>query len=121
MAAHNELGRWGEDLAARYLEQKGYKILFRDWRNRHRDLDLVALKADEDLLLIVEVKTRRNEHFADASLAVTPQKIQSIARAANAFVRAYQVHSRVQFDIITIVGTTPEAAEVRHVEDIPLY
>ena len=93
MAAHNELGRWGEELAARHLERQGFKILFRDWRCGHRDLDLIAQKEDEDLLVIVEVKTRRNARFGDASLA---------------------------FDIITIVGTHAETAQVRHVEDVPL-
>lgn len=67
MAAHNELGRWGEELAARHLERQGFKILFRDWHCGHRDLDLIAQKEDEDLLVIVEVKTRRNERFGDAS------------------------------------------------------
>ena len=90
MAAHNELGRWGEELAARHLERQGFKILFRDWHCGHRDLDLIAQKEDEDLLVIVEVKTRRNERFGDASLAVTPQKIRSIIIATNAFVKTYQ-------------------------------
>ena len=96
MAAHNELGRWGEELAARHLERQGFKILFRDWHCGHRDLDLIAQKEDEDLLVIVEVKTRRNERFGDASLAVTPQKIRSIIIATNAFVKTYQVHSRIR-------------------------
>ena len=106
MAAHNELGRWGEELAARHLERQGFKILFRDWHCGHRDLDLIAQKEDEDLLVIVEVKT--------------PQKIRSIIIATNAFVKTYQVHSRIRFDIITIVGTHAETAQVRHVEDVPL-
>ena len=83
-------------------------------------VDIVAQKEDEDLLVIVEVKTRRNERFGDASLAVTPQKIRSIIIATNAFVKTYQVHSRIRFDIITIVGTHAETAQVRHVEDVPL-
>lgn len=90
MAAHNELGRWGEELAARHLERQGFKILFRDWHCGHRDLDLIAQKEDEDLLVIVEVKTWRNERFGDASLAVTPQKIRSIIIATNAFVKTYR-------------------------------
>lgn len=120
MAAHNDLGHWGEQLAAQYLEGKGCKILFRNWQYRHRDLDIVALKEEEDLLIIVEVKTRSNERFVDAELAVTPQKIKSIAIATNAFVKAYQVHSHIRFDIITIVGTDSAHAEIRHMADVPL-
>ena len=42
MAAHNELGKWGEDTAARYLSDKGYVIIARDWRIGHRDIDIIA-------------------------------------------------------------------------------
>lgn len=59
MAQHNELGKWGEDLAARMLEDKGYRIIARDWRDGHKDLDIVAI--DDGWLVVVEVKTRRND------------------------------------------------------------
>lgn len=115
MAAHNDLGRWGEDLAAHYLQDKGYHILYRDWRYRHRDLDIIAMK--DDVLVIVEVKTRSNEIFLDAERAVTPQKIRSITIAANTFVKIYQVHAEIRFDIITIVGTPGSAVDIRHTEN----
>ena len=68
MAAHNELGKWGEELAATYLEEKGYVILERDWKSGHHDLDIVA--KDGDTLVIVEVKTRRNRLFGDPEEAI---------------------------------------------------
>ena len=43
MASHNELGKWGEDVAATYLERQGYTIMERDWKSGHRDLDIIAL------------------------------------------------------------------------------
>ena len=58
MAEHNDRGRWGEQKAAEYLERKGFRILWRDWRDGHRDLDIVAIDADQ--LVVVEVKTRKN-------------------------------------------------------------
>ena len=42
MAAHNELGKWGEEMAAEYLQQKGYRIIERDWRSGNRDIDIIA-------------------------------------------------------------------------------
>lgn len=57
MAEHNELGKWGEDEAARFLQRKGFTILERDWRVGKRDLDIIALKEDGKLLVFVEVKT----------------------------------------------------------------
>ena len=56
MATHNDLGHWGEDLAAEYLQDKGYIILERDWKSGHRDLDIIAL--DGDTVVFVEVSRK---------------------------------------------------------------
>ena len=63
MAAHNELGKWGEDLAAAYLEQKGYTIMERDWKSGRRDIDIIA--RDGNIVVFVEVKTRRSSVFGE--------------------------------------------------------
>ncbi len=39
MARHNEFGKWGEDLAARFLEERGFEILARNWRHEHKEVD----------------------------------------------------------------------------------
>lgn len=54
MASHNELGKEGENAAVEYLLEKGYEIRHRDWHSGHRDLDIVAQKDGE--LVIVEVR-----------------------------------------------------------------
>ena len=59
MAAHNDLGKWGEELALRYLESQGYGILHHDWKLGKRDLDIVCVTPERDTLVFVEVKTRR--------------------------------------------------------------
>lgn len=72
MADHNELGREGEDEALLYLTQKGYTLLARNWRIGHLEIDIVAEWFGE--IVFVEVKTRRDEHFAPAAEAVTLHK-----------------------------------------------
>ena len=62
MAKHNDLGKAGENAAVAYLEQKGYLIRDRNWRKGHFELDIVAAKDNE--LIVVEVKTRSNTLFA---------------------------------------------------------
>ena len=114
MAQHNELGKWGEDIAQDFLRQNGYRILYRDWKYGHRDLDLVAI--DNDVLVIVEVKTRRNERFQDAEEAVSPQQIRSISIAANTLVKEMCFDGDIRFDIITIVGAPETSYEIRHIE-----
>ena len=70
MAAHNELGKWGEEMAAEYLQQKGYRIIERDWRSGARDIDIIAQAPDPSTLVFVEVKTRKSEALMRAADAV---------------------------------------------------
>ncbi len=123
MAAHNELGKWGEDLAIQLLESKGYGILHHDWKCGRRDLDIIAVTPEMDSLVIVEVKTRRNNLFTEPEEAVTVPKMRSIATAANAYVKSFHINIPVRFDIIAVTGTNEDNAEVNHIEDafIPYF
>ena len=76
MAKHNELGKAGENAAVTYLEQQGYIIRDRNWRKGHFELDIVATKEQE--LIVVEVKTRSNTQFAEPEDAVDIPKIKRI-------------------------------------------
>ncbi|EFB93409.1 MAG: YraN family protein [Prevotella bivia] len=115
MAYHNELGKWGENVAADYLQRQGYTILYRDWKCGHRDIDIVAVMGET--LIIVEVKTRRNEVFTDADTAVDAQKIKSLSIAANAFIKRYGGAYDVRFDIITVLGTPESEPKINHIID----
>ena len=118
MAAHNELGKWGEDIAASFLEKKGYKILLRDWKSGHHDLDIIA--QDEDTIVIIEVKTRRNRLFGDPEEAVDYRKRLSLQTAINHFVKSHHINAPIRFDIISIVGTIGSTTEIDHIKDIAL-
>lgn len=115
MAEHNDTGRWGEQKAAEYLERKGYRILWRDWRDGHRDLDIVAIDADQ--LVIVEVKTRRNADYMQPELAVDARKMRSLAVAAAKFVRTYGIEFPLRFDIVAVTGKPGGQCEISHIED----
>lgn len=114
MASHNELGTKGEDIAARFLEVAGYTILERNWRSGHREIDIVARK--EDLLIIIEVKTRSGTSFGDPEDAVTDKKIRRIVSAADAYLRHSNLELPVRFDIITIIDNNGHI-DIRHIEE----
>lgn len=116
MAAHNDLGKWGEEVAAEFLASKGYAILERDWKDGHRDIDIIARTADETIVF-VEVKTRTFDAIAKPEDAITKQKIKSIGKAANAYVKAYQLWNELRFDVITIIGNRKENAQINHIAD----
>ena len=118
MAAHNELGKWGEDLAATFLEEKGYQIIERDWKSGHHDLDIVAKEGDT--LIIIEVKTRRNRLFGNPEEAIDYKKRKSLQSAINHYVKTHRFGSSVRFDIISIVGTIGSKPEIDHIIDVAL-
>ncbi len=118
MAAHNELGRWGEDLAAAFLEEKGYAIIERDWKSGHHDLDIVA--KDGSTLVIVEVKTRRNRLYGNPEEAIDYKKRRSLLSAINHYTKSHRIYSNVRFDIISIVGNIGEKSEIDHIIDVAL-
>ena len=117
MAAHNELGKWGEEMAAEYLQQKGYRIIERDWRSGARDIDIIAQAPDLSTLVFVEVKTRKNEVVMRAADAVNPTKARNIALSANNYVKMCHVDELLRFDIITIVGTNAQNMKLEHIID----
>ncbi len=114
MATHNSLGKAGEDAAADYLRQHGYAICHRNWRKNHLELDIVALKGDE--LIVVEVKTRRNTDYIEPQDAVNWQKMRRIVVAADAYIKHFCIDAPVRFDIITAVGQ-PGAFRIEHIKD----
>ena len=115
MAQHNDFGKWGEEMAAQYLRDKGYAIRHRDWKSGRRDLDIVAVTPDGKTLAFVEVKTRRNNSFVEPETAVDWRKIRSLTLAASAYVSRYALDMELRFDIVTVVGEGPNA-HIDHIE-----
>jgi putative endonuclease len=102
MAAHNELGKEGEDEAVRYLEAKGYRICYRNWRSGRKELDIVAEHQGE--LIVVEVRTRRNQTYGTPEESISEAKIRRIVSSADAYVRKFCIDLPVRFDIISLTG-----------------
>jgi putative endonuclease len=115
MAAKDVLGRRGEDLAARYLEQQGLVILSRNWRCRHGELDVVA--TDSRRLVVCEVKTRSGTRYGVPADAVDGRKAARIRRVARAWLAAHQVRwCEVRFDVLAVVARPGEPVTVQHYE-----
>ena len=114
MAEHNELGKMGEDLAVQYLTDKGYEILERNWRNIHKEIDIIAKEGDD--LVIVEVKARQTDEYGEPDIAVTKRKQRMLIAAANAYILKNNLDVSTRFDIISIVFKNGEPV-IEHIED----
>jgi len=84
-ASRKALGRLGEELTARALAARGYRIRERNWRCPAGELDIVA--EDGDVLAFVEVKTRRGRKFGTPEEAVTPAKQAKLIELAATYVQ----------------------------------
>ncbi|MBX3442418.1 MAG: YraN family protein [Planctomyces sp.] len=107
------LGDEGERLAARFLKRQGYRILMRQARNRFGEIDLIAL--DGDVLVFVEVKSRRDALRESPAERVDSAKRRTLTRAALAWLkRRGLLNRRGRFDIVTVQWTGPGDPEIRH-------
>jgi putative endonuclease len=114
MAEHNELGKKGEGLAVEYLQENGYKILDRNWTFQKAEIDIIATK--ENILAIVEVKTRSSLDFGLPQDFVNPKKIQLLVKAVNAYINDREIDFEVRFDIIAI-HKNKESFVIEHLID----
>ena len=114
MAEHNEFGRKGEEIAAEYLQKKGYKILERNWVSGKNEIDIIA--HESKYIVVVEVKTRHSNYAGEPETAVTREKQRSLIRAANSYVRKMNMDEEVRFDIISILVVKGKE-QINHIED----
>lgn len=112
--SHNiELGRMGEDAAARFLCRRGYDIVERNWRCPAGEADIIA--RDGDAVVFVEVKTRSNIEKGFPSEAVDEEKRGRYERIAALFLRDFDVVDvPVRFDIMSVLALDSERALIRH-------
>ncbi len=118
MAQHNDLGRQGELLAQKYLNQNGYQILETNWQYRHAEIDILAIK--ENILAVVEVKTRTSEHYGKPEAFVSKKKIKLLMEAVNHYVEIKNLDVEIRFDIIAIIKNQYRE-DIEHLENAFLW
>ena len=118
MAEHNDLGKFGEEQAVDFLQQNGYDILETNWTFQKAEVDIIAQK--ENILAIIEVKTRSSIEFGLPQDFVKPKKIQLLVKAVNEYVIANDLEVEVRFDIVAIYKEGNEF-KLEHIEDAFYY
>lgn len=111
----HDFGRHCEFMARTYLEQHGYLILETNWRSGHKEVDIIA--KDGEMLVIVEVKARKNEDITNAEDAVNEKKIRNLIRATHNYILLKGLDCDVRFDIITLVLDDKGEYKLKHIKD----
>lgn len=99
MYIRHEIGKMGEDLAVKYLEQIGYKIIERNFECRQGEIDIIAI--DKNELVFIEVKTRTNIKYGKPAEAVDKNKQKHLTKAVKYYL--YSRHLENEFVRIDVV------------------
>lgn len=103
-----QTGRLGEDIAAGYLQERGYEILQRNLQLLRAEVDLVVKQ--NDTLIFVEVKTRSNEEFGSGAEYISHRKQSQLMKAAKAYMKKGEW---IRFDVISILMDPQKKAAVK--------
>ncbi|WP_420570832.1 YraN family protein [Kordia sp.] len=114
MAAHNDLGIEGEKLAVKHLQKAGYKIVETNYRFQKAEVDIIARK--ENILAVVEVKTRTSTDFGNPEEFVSQKKIKLLVSATDNYINESDLDVDVRFDIVSVVLTEKDIT-ISHIED----
>lgn len=114
MAEHNELGRKGEKAAVDCLEEKGHRIVERNWTFSGYEIDIVS--EFEDFIVFVEVKTRSSSNWGDPSDAINVKRMRRMIRAASHYLKRNGIDKPVRFDIVAVIWDKRQLT-LEHIED----
>lgn len=111
---NKDTGNFGENLACRYLIEKGLIVIEKNWRHKHLEIDIIAYKDQQ--LHIVEVKTRTGIEYGYPEQFIGRQKFQYLKNAAAIYQYQNPKWKNIQFDVISILLMEP--IEILFLEDV---
>jgi putative endonuclease len=114
------LGQRGEEAAARWYENNGYRVIARNWRCAQGEIDLLCARVDpagRTTLVVCEVKARTSSSHGHPLEAVTSAKQARLRRLATVFLRNQDVRNQdvrydlVRFDVVAVIGQALHVVE----------
>ena len=122
------IGKRGEEVAASYLKKQGWRVLDRNYRYEHAEIDLVCFEptgrsaahpaGEGGEIVIVEVKARTGLGYGRPEEAVTPEKQRHVTRAAAAYLHERQLENApVRFDVLGVLLRPGQEPKIEHFRD----
>jgi len=113
--SHNQrIGKWGEDIAAEYLTQRGYEIVARNIRTPYGEIDVIAKQ--NDIIIFVEVKTRTSNTMGLPEESITPRKRDHMLAAADHYAAENKIN-HWQIDVVAIEGKPGAIPKITYFEN----
>jgi len=111
-----DIGKEGEEIAAKYLIEKGFEIIERNYHYSHGEIDIVA--KDKEWLVFVEVKTRLNLEFGEPEYAINPKKIKQIKKIAELYLFDKEIEeANCRFDVVAILLDDVANPKITHYQN----
>lgn len=116
MAAHIDLGKEGEELAAQWLVQNGFSLVQRNWRLDKLEIDIIARRGK--FLHFIEVKCRKASPNGHPEDNVSRKKFKNLQRAADIYLKRHPGNQWIQFDVMAITIRGNGEVEYFFIEDV---
>jgi len=115
MSDKKKIGNKGEELAAKHLLKKNYKIIEKNYRYGKGEIDIICRDNENNNLVFVEVKSRTNLNFGDPIYALTKSKMGQLRKIADSYLYEKQIDDiDCRFDVVTILFHPKEKPEIKH-------
>lgn len=111
-----DIGNWGEQIAHRFCDKKGWRVLERNWRSGRHEIDLIA--QDKNTTVFIEVKTRMTDLYGLPEESITPSKISSIRKVVASYIAKKRIR-KYRVDVISI-QQDQGSPSLRYIPDIDL-
>ena len=112
---HNQrIGKWGEDLAAEHLVQRGYRIIARNTRTPYGEIDIITQQGN--ITIFVEVKTRTSNKMGLPEESITPRKREHMLATADHYAAEHEI-DHWQIDVIAIEGKPGSEPKITYFEN----
>lgn len=117
MYFRREIGKWGENLACKYLEENNYKVIERNFLCRQGEIDIIAKDIAQKELVFIEVKTRSNLRYGNPADAVNKQKQKHMVQAIKYYL--YKNHIKnisIRVDVVEVYIV--QNCKINHIKQI---
>ncbi len=111
------IGRIGESIARKYLEDKGYQIIEQNYQTRYAEIDLIAKKGN--ILIFIEVRTKKGELFGSPEETINQKKLKKLLGNAAAYVARKKWKGQYRIDAVCVVlGQDNKIVRMEHYKNI---
>lgn len=117
MYFRQEIGKWGENLACKYLEENNYKVIERNFLCRQGEIDIVARDFLNNELVFIEVKTRSNFKYGNPADAVDKHKQRHMMQAIKYYLYKNHVQNMpIRVDVLEVYIV--QSCKINHIKQI---